>query len=393
MPEPVSAPPSSSFLTRRLGVLTVGHFTIDLYSSFFLPLLPLLSQRLGLDYGQVGGLTALASLSSSFSQPLFGLLADRMRRPWFVAVGPLLAAVFMASIGFARDYATLVVLLVAGGFGVAMFHPQTAKLAGASSARRALAMSFWVTGGTLGWALGPAFATLMVGRVGLEHLWWAAIPGLVVCALLFVWFARVSNAGSPRRADAPLSGLRPVVRPLALLYFAVVCRSAVSSGFATFLPLWVTGRGGSVSQAGWLTTLYLTLGALGGFAGGYLADRIGGRRVVVVSFALAIPFFAAFFVLQGPLAFASLVLGYLFLQSSLPVNVVLAQELSPAHAGIVSSLMMGAAWGLGALLIYPVGEFADRFGLDRALLLLSSLLVVGHLCARAFVRSHPASAA
>ena len=107
-----------AFLTRRLAVLTLGHFTIDAYSSFFLPLLPLLSQRLGLNYAMVGGLTAMASMSSSFLQPLFGVFADRLRRPWFVALGPMIAAVFMASIGLAPSYAALVALLVLGGVGV-----------------------------------------------------------------------------------------------------------------------------------------------------------------------------------------------------------------------------------------------------------------------------------
>src|SRR5258706_200489 len=107
--------PASPFLTPRLVVLAAGHFTIDAYSSFFLPLLPLLAARLGLNYAMVGGLTAMASLSSSFSQPLFGLLADRMRRPWFVALGPMIAAVFMASIGLAPSYPALVALLVLGG--------------------------------------------------------------------------------------------------------------------------------------------------------------------------------------------------------------------------------------------------------------------------------------
>src|SRR5262245_23627758 len=125
-----------SFLTRRLVVLAAGHFTIDSYSSFFLPLLPLLAQRLGLNYAMVGGLTAMASLSSSFTQPLFGVLADRIRRPWFVPLGPLIAATFMASIGLAPRYEVLVALLVAGGIGVAMFHPQTASLAGTSTHNR-----------------------------------------------------------------------------------------------------------------------------------------------------------------------------------------------------------------------------------------------------------------
>ena len=370
-----------SFLTPRLVVLAAGHFTIDAYSSFFLPLLPLLTARLGLNYAMVGGLTAMASMSSSFSQPLFGVLADRMRRPWFVALGPMIAAVFMASIGLAPSYVALVALLVLGGIGVAMFHPQTASLAGASSPHRGMAMSFWVTGGTLGWALGPAYATAIVNRFGLDHTWLAAIPGLVLCALLLVWFSRVAPLAAAHHARAPLAELRPVARPLAMLYFTVVSRSAVSSGFATFLPLWVHVRGGSVTQGGWLVTIYLTLGALGGFMGGWLADRIGGRRVVIASFALAAPCYVLFFLLPQPAGLVALVAGYCMLQASLPVNVVLGQELSPRHASIISSLLMGAAWGLGALLIYPIGAIADHFGLDRALMLLSSLILVGLVCA------------
>jgi FSR family fosmidomycin resistance protein-like MFS transporter len=338
----------------------------------------------------VGGLTAMASMSSSFLQPLFGVLADRLRRPWFVALGPMIAAVFMASIGLAPNYVTLVALLVAGGVGVAMFHPQTAALAGATSAKRGLAMSWWVTGGTLGWALGPAYATAIVNRFGLDHTWVAAIPGLALCALLFAWFGRVAPHAAARRERAAIGELRPVARSLSMIYFAVVCRSAVSAGFATFLPLWVHAHGGSVTRGGWITTSYLTLGSLGGFLGGWLADRFGGRRVVVASFATSAPFYALFFLLPGAFRLPALFVGYLVLQASLPVNVVLGQELSPRHSGIISSLLMGAAWGLGALLLYPIGMLADHAGLEVALATLSSLVVVGFACATQIARAHVA---
>ena len=373
--------PRPRFLTGRLAVLTIGHLTIDAYSSFFLPLLPLLVQRLGLNYAMVGGLTAIASLSSSFSQPLFGIAADRMRRPLFVALGPLLAAVFMAAVGIAHSYAVLVLLLVVGGLGVSMFHPQTASLAGSTSGKRGMAMSFWVTGGTLGWALGPAFATSVVGTFGFERSWLAAIPGVVMCVFLFAWLARVPPHAAAHREQARLAELRPVARVLVMLYLTVVCRAAVSAGFATFLPLWVHARGGSTAEGGWLTTLYLTLGSLGGFLGGWLADRFGGRKVVVRSFALAAPFYVLFFIVPDAWRFLMLVIGYCILQSSLPVNVVLGQELSPRHSGIISSLLMGAAWGLGALILYPVGAIADHQGLEVALMVLSSLIAVGWVCA------------
>lgn len=380
-------------LTPRLAILTAAHFTIDSYSSFYLPLLPLLVARLGLNYTLVGTLVAVGSMSSSFAQPAFGIVSDRLSRPWFVALGPIVAAGFLSAIGAAPNYAALVALLVLGGFGVSAFHPQTASLAGRSGVDRGRAMSFWVTGGTLGWALGPLFATTTVGLFGLERTWLAAIPGLLVGAVLVAWFARTPPIEHAHRERARLSELRPVARPLALLYLAVVARSAVSSGFATFLPLWVHAKGGSVGAAAAVTTVYLTAGALGGFAGGWLADRIGARRVVRLSFLLSAPFYVAFFLVGGRAGLVCLVAGYALLQSSLPVNVVMGQELSPRHASTISSLLMGAAWGVGALAMGPIGAFADHAGLDAALRVLATLIVAGFACAMLLpdVRPHHVS--
>ena len=379
-------------LTPRLILLSFGHFTIDSYSSFFSPLLPLLVAKLHLSLTLVGSLVALAALSSSFGQPLFGWLADRVHRPWFVAFGPLVAAVFLSAIGLAPSYGALVALLMLGGIGVAAFHPQAAVLASDLSPRRSLAMSIFVTGGTLGFAFGPLFAVSVVAAVGLERTWLAAIPGLVVSALLLAWFARVTPR--PRHAGAvpALSELKPVLKPLALLYFVVVFRSAVSYGFMTFLPLRLHERGFAVATGGWLLTAYLALGAMGGFLGGWLAERWGGRRVVIVSFLGATPLYFAFLYLPDVPGMVSLILGSFVLQASLPVNVVLGQELSPRHSSTISSLLMGAAWGVGALLIGPIGALADAYGLTAALTALACMLAAGFACATALPRAQRAAA-
>ena len=370
-----------SIVTPRLALLALAHCTIDAYSSFFSPLLPLLITKLHLSLTLVGTLVALSALSSSLSQPIFGWLGDRIHRPWFVAFGPLMAAIFLSAIGMAPSYWALVALLMLGGIGVAAFHPQAAAISAGLSPRRAMAMSIFVTGGTLGFSLGPLFAVTIVGAFGLERTWIAAFPGLLMAVLLLVWFSRVRRSVRPAATRPRISELRPVLRPLTLLYFAVVCRSAVSYGFMTFLPLHLHSRGWSVAQGGTLLTVYLVCGALGGFLGGWLADRWGGRRVVVRSFVLATPLYLAFLFLPDWPGLACLVLGGFFLQASLPVNVVMGQELSPAHASTISSLLMGAAWGVGALLIGPIGALADARGLHAALLTLACLLGAGLVCA------------
>jgi FSR family fosmidomycin resistance protein-like MFS transporter len=370
-----------SSITPRLGLLSFGHFTIDSYSSFFSPLLPLLVEKLDLSLTLVGTLVALSSVTSSFSQPLFGLLSDRMRRPWFVAFGPLVAAVFMSGLGMAPSYAVLVSLLMLAGLGVAAFHPQAAVLASDVSPRRNLSMAFFVTGGTIGFSVGPMFAVGVVSAFGLERTWVAAIPGLLASALLLAWFARVAPRPRHEVRRVPLRELKPVMRPLTLLYVSTVSRSVVSYGFMTFLPLYLSARGYSLSQSGAALSLYLLMGAVGGFFGGWLSDRVGGHRVLVASFLAAAPLYVAFLVLPDAIGIPSLILGSFVLQSSLPVNVVLGQELSPEHSSTISSLMMGAAWGMGALIIGPIGALADRSGLHAALSVLSGMLLLGFACA------------
>ena len=381
-----------SILTPRLALLALAHLTIDAYSSFFSPLLPLLVHKLGLNLTRVGALVALASVTGSFGQPLFGLFSDRLRRPWFVACGPVVAAVLMSSIGLAPDFRSLVALLMLGGLGVAAFHPQAAAIAGELSPRRGLAMSVFVTGGTLGFSLGPLMAVGVVGAFGLGRSWLAVVPGLLMASFLGPAFLRPGPAPRERvRARAPLAGLRPVAWPLGLLYAIVVSRSAVSYGFMTFLSLHLTHQGFGVGQAGAMVTAYLAAGAVGGFFGGWLADRWGGRRVVLVSFVGAAPLYLGYLFLPVGPGLVCLVLGGFVLQSSLPVNVVLGQELSPPHASTISSLLMGAAWGVGALLVGPVGALADAHGLRAALLALSTMLGLGLACAIALPASRRAA--
>lgn len=368
-------------LSSRLGLLTLGHLTVDSYSSFFSPLLPLLVRKLDLSLTLVGTLVALSSVASSFSQPLFGLLSDRMRRPWFVAFGPLMAAIFMSALGLAPSYAALVGLLMLAGLGVAAFHPQAAVLASQVSGRPHVSMALFITGGTIGFSIGPMFAVGIVSAFGLDRTWIAVIPGLVSSMLLLVWLVRMPPRPRHEAKGVPIRELRPVARPLSLLYFATVSRSAVSYGFMTFLPLYLTARGFTLQQSGLLLSCYLLLGATGGFCGGWLSDRIGGHRVLVSSFVVSAPLYAAFLLLPDRFGLPCVILGSFALQSSLAMNVVLGQQLSPRHSSTISSLLMGAAWGMGALLIGPIGALADHYGLHAALASLSCLLVLGLCCA------------
>jgi FSR family fosmidomycin resistance protein-like MFS transporter len=147
----------------------------------------------------------------------------------------------------------------------------------------------------------------------------------------------------------------------------VVLRTLTALAFATFVPVMLTRRGLTVSQAGAIVAAYLFASGAGGFFGGPAADRFGPRRVIAWSLVLATPFLLAAPLLTGWLFIVVLALGGFFLQSTLPVNVIFGQALAPVSAATVSSLMMGFAWGVGGFSVPIVGAIADHHGIEHTL--------------------------
>jgi len=343
--------------------------------------MPLLIARHGLTYAAAGVMGALLIFSSSVMQPVYGYLSDRYLKRGFSVLGPALAAVFISALGLAPSYGWALVLLALGGAGIACFHPQSAALAAQSSGHRpGMGMSVFVTAGSIGYALGPLYFAWALGWLGLERLYWAAVPGVLISLLLL---AKCPPSEQPKKAAPPRAfwqDLKGVWRPLALLYFLVVLRSAVQIVFAQFLPTYMVNvRGYSLEQASQALSLYLFFGGIGGFAGGALADRLGGRRVIAYSMLLATPLGLAFLWSNGAWSLLWLALGGLVLLFTTPVNVVMAQGLLPRNASTVSALMMGFAWGMAGIVCVPlVGRLADTVGLHQALTAVVLLPCLGY---------------
>lgn len=348
----------------------------------------MLNQKLRLSLTEAGILGGVLVFSSSVMQPCYGFLSDRFPTRLFTVLAPAVAGVFISALGVAASYGWLLLLVLAGGAGIAAFHPQASALTAASSGgRRGRAMAVFVSAGTLGLSLGPAYFTAVAGRLGLVRSWWAALPGVFVSVLLAVFLPRTEAAGRPR----PRFDWRPLAavwRPLALLYGLVFIRSIVQITYAQLLPLYLKlEKGFSLAAANYTLTLYLASGALGGFVGGYLADRFGGRRVIQISMIGSVPLLVCFFVAHGAAALFGLALGGFVLLFTIPVNVVMAQELAPAQAGTVSALMMGFAWGMAGLIFVPLtGWISDRLSLHFALGSLLVFPVLGFFLARRLPR-------
>lgn len=161
-------------------------------------------------------------------------------------------------------------------------------------------------------------------------------------------------------------------------------RSVVQIAYTQFLPLYLyRERGLGYTHSNLVLSAYIGAGALGGMAGGWLADRIGGKRVILISMIGSAPLMAVFFMTTGWISMAGLLAGGLILLFTIPVNVVMAQELAPKQAGTVSALMMGFAWGAAGVLVMPIAGWAsDYFSMHAVLFSLLAFPLLGFFVTR-----------
>lgn len=365
-------------LPKPLLSLAAAHFWVDAYSSMLGAFLPFLHRQLNLSLSEAGILGGVLVFSSSLMQPIYGYLSDRFQSRLFVAMGPAVAGTFISALGLAPDFLTLVILIFLGGMGIAAFHPQGAAVTSEfSRERQSYHMSVFITGGMLGYSLGPIYITTLIAMAGLHSSYWGAVPGVLMSAFLLRW------GPSPRKDDPQfrrsqfLEILRKKWAHLTVLYLLVVIRSIIQLVFVAFLPLYFTSLGYGEVRASQFLTLFLLAGGSAGFLGGVLADRVGARNILGFSMLGAFLFLSGFFLTSGALSVGLCALGGGFLLLSNPVNVVLAQRLVPNGTSTVSALMMGFAWGMGGLLIPLAGWSSDSIGLHATLSGLVLILLPG----------------
>lgn len=368
-------------LDSSIWKIASTHIVVDAYTNIYAPMLPLLLVPLNLSLAAAGTLAMCFQLANSVSQLGFGTLADRWRPRALVMIGPLVAVISLSFIGLSTSALTLGIVLVIGGLGGAAFHPPAAALVYklADPHRKGTAMSAHLSGGSLGFSLAPILFAPFSAYMGLRYTPFLMIPGLLALSWTLRQVPPMSLPDASQRSN--WNTLRPAAKPLTLLYFTIVLRTATTYGFMTFTPTLLTRQGWTINQASTAVSLYLFASGIGGFLGGPLSDRIGPRRVIIGTLLCSVPFMAVAPHLP-PLGFTiMLALGGLLLQSTLPISITFAQSFVKGGAATVSSLMMGFAWGMGSLTVPLIGMGADRFGILPTLAIVAFIPLIAAMLA------------
>jgi FSR family fosmidomycin resistance protein-like MFS transporter len=373
----VAATTMNATQQRTLATLALGHFAVDSYVGALPILFPLLMARFDLDLKTVGLVLLAYSGCAAISQPLFGWLADRIGTR-YVGIALLWSAVVFALIGFAPSFPLVIAIAAAAGLGSGAYHPFGALSAHRliPPAQRNRAMSLYVTGGTLGVAVGPLICIALVGQFGLAGTAGLCALGIIIGPWL-LWELRGLPTTPLRRAVAPRA-MPPIPwRPLAVTVGVMMAINGVLYSIEAFVPTWYDLQGYVPAFYGPLATVLLLAHAVGAVAAGWLADRFGRRRVAIGSLIALAPALWIFTSFSGPIAFVTIALVGLSVAAAGPLLLLTAQQMMAERAGMASGMIMGVGFITGAIGVPITGAFGDLWGLQTALRLLMLVIGVG----------------
>jgi MFS transporter, FSR family, fosmidomycin resistance protein len=274
-----------------LGTACGTHFVHDGFADILYVLFPVWAREFGLSFAQVGLLrTAYSGAMATFQIPA-GLLAERWGEARLLAAGTAATALGFIAAGFAGGYLALLGCLLAAGLGSGVQHPLSSTLVSNAydDGGRRTALGTYNFSGDLGKVAVPAAVAFAVPWLG----WRGAVEsfaaiGLLAALLVLLALTNLEIGHVPvpmeksERSSSSDWGIRDL-RGFQALSLIQVIDSSTRTGLLTFLPFLLIAKGSSVRAVGFALMLIFAGGAVGKFACGVLAERLGVIRTVIIT--------------------------------------------------------------------------------------------------------------
>jgi FSR family fosmidomycin resistance protein-like MFS transporter len=368
-----------------LALLGAAHFVVDVVATTVNPLWPYLERHHALEEGGLLWGFVVWSISTSFTQFLFGYFGDRFRGRWLLWTGPLVAIVCLSCIGIAGSPFTLGLLLVVAGLGVAAFHPEGAATAGSLAAHhRSRVMAIFALGGYLGQSIGPAYAGMLTDRFGPSGLLWTAVWALPLMLLIGCGLGCFPSYGAAVHRERQ-SGTVTVgqTRTLILLLAIGTLRIMPALGIPLTLAYLLGAREAVNTEIGFVQGTFMAGIGLGGVLCALAVRRNWERTILWLLPTVATPFvFCLSFTTGGAMKWCVFAVGF-FLGIAMPVYISYGQQLLPHRQRMASSITMGVSWGLsGAAVAAAVRCFQVWSALEATFVLFAATCAASGLLCR-----------
>lgn len=369
-------------------MIGICHLFNDTLQAVIPAMFPILKNETGISFTQLGWISFALNMVASVLQPVVGLVSDRKPMPYALPIGMCFSFIGIAGVAFFHNYWLLLASVIFLGFGSAIFHPEGSRVSFmAAGAKRGLSQSVYQVGGNTGQALAPlisAFVLVPFGQIGAAWFLIVAAIGIFTLSKISSWYKKQLALEAKLKSKRVLISSLPTLTKqqlgmaLAVLLLIIFVRSFYVTNITNFFVFHLTQNYHLTIQHGQMMIfLFLAVGAVGTFFGGPIADRIGKRRVIILSilvpvpFALLLPHVALIW-----LPILIIIIGF-FIMLSFSVTVVYAQELVPSRIGLMSGLTVGLAFGMGAIGAVIIGILMDYIGVATTMTVISVLPFLG----------------
>jgi MFS family permease len=377
-------PKKRSFMRSSLPWFIMAHFGHHLLTALPNPLLPSIRTEFGLDYTRASFVTSAFSLSAAAGQIPSGIAADRIKPVVLIAIGTLGVALGGILVGLSHTYIMLLVLLVLMGLMTGGYPPASAPLilASVDPAQRGRALGMHLVGGNSSFFIAPIIAGLIM--TALPQFGWRApfialaVPTAIFGLIFYIYLTRGAGKGHSDVARKRIASENPpqpgYKRRLIAYLITMIVGGGAGMSVNSFITLYMSDvlmkdlpKTVSEPRAAMLISIMYLPGIFGGpILGGWISDRIGSAKVVIVTSVISgLVFFG---IKSFPLGFAfysMLFIMGLNMAIRMPVTEVFVMSQTPAKSrSTIFGLYYSTMQYTGAIFAPIMGGLIQKYGFD-----------------------------
>jgi MFS transporter, FSR family, fosmidomycin resistance protein len=354
--------------SRTLAVVGVNHALHDGFTDLIYVLLPVWQTEFALSYGLLALLRGLYSGTMAGLQIPVGRLAERIDGKILLMLGTAVSALGYVCAGLSGGVIGLGLALALSGAGSSTQHPLASAAVSRAYGKAARGpLGVYNFSGDLGKAAIPALTSMLLVIMAWRHaLLLLALAGLSVAVCVGLLMPRAGR-GAAHKVAAASSRAGEGRGGFYWLLSIGVLDSAARMGFLTFLPFLLRDKGASLPTSGFALALVFIGGAAGKFTCGWLGERVGTIRTVLLTEGGTAVLILA--VLVFPLAPAMVLLPLLgvMLNGTSSVLYGTVPELTPpGRTERAFALFYTGTIGSGALAPVLYGVLGDHLGATMA---------------------------
>ena len=343
------------------------------------PLFPAMRDYFKIEtYTKASTIPMAFSLASATGQLPAGWFADKFGPTPLIIIGTLGVAVAGVLVGLSANFVMLIATLMLMGLLSGGYHPAATPLISASvePQHRGKALGFHLVGGNAAFFVAPIIAAAIIGAFGEEIGWRYSFIILAVPTVVFglIFLIYLSKRGGKAHVDSvkrriteekpPQPGYK---RRLIAFLTMMIVGGGIGMSILPFLTLYMVDElGATKATAAGVMAIVFSSGLWAGPLGGFISDKIGSIKVIIVTGIVSgVIIFAFKWAELGFSLYLVLFLQGFIMALRMPVTEVFIMTQAPAkHRSKIFGVYYSTMQYTGAIFVLPGGYLLEKFGFD-----------------------------